>query len=475
MEKTLNISLIKELLYLEVKDYIEKIQKQKNIQADINQLKEIIRLLESENYKEMKDNFILFYALIPTFFLITEEAAQNISNSLYKAICKINNYLNNPERFLKADFERGKKYIKNLTDKLNSTLEELQAELIFIKPNISEEIISEYKTIHQNLKYGKNITSYQYKLLVELFKRKEIDDKTIILLLEKIKAHNIKSHISKDINYEKINAVSNIILSGFEKYEDISWLNDKRKSQLDELINTIIHQGIDEDITPELLPKYQKDLTFSENYTLNCVKYFYTNLLKHYQNELLDIYKELNNLDNYQNMEYRNFLVDLYNEANKNYLFIRRIMEEELTKYNDDINKVKEDEDEKKVYYGVKSSGITFIESDLKNIPKDTYTSIKDLLILFRKGKLSPNKIKKLNGPLAEYQEIKDDQIRISFKHLKDNEYVILGVFIKQENELQKQDRTYYERKPESLVDAVTIEEDLFNNLTTHSGGRRNA
>ena len=468
MEKTLNITLIKELLYLEVKDYYEKIQKQEKIYSDINLLNEVIKLLESENYMEMKDNFLLFDSLIPVFLKFSDETSKNISNYLYKAICKINNYLSDQERYLKSDFERGKKYIKNLTDKLKATLEGLQAELIFTKPNISSETMHEYNVIIHNLKFGKKITTEQYTLLVELFKRKEMDDKDIILLLEKIKAHNIKLHINKGINYEKIDAVSNIILSGFEKYEDISWLNDERKSQLDELINTIIHQGIDEDITPELLPKYQKDLNFSENYSLNSVKYFYTSLLKYYQNELLEVYKELNNLDNYQNIEYRNVLVDLYKEANKNYLFIRKIMD-------DDKNKIKEDEDEKKVYYGVKSSGITFIESDLKNIPKDTYTSIKDLLILFRKGKLSPNKIKKLNGPLAEYQEIKDDQIRISFKHLKDNEYVILGVFIKQENELQKQDRTYYERKPESLVDAVTIEEDLFNNLTTHSGGRRNA
>ena len=475
MEKTLNITLIKELLYLEVIDYREKIKKQEKLYYDINLLNEVIKLLESENYVEMKDNFLLFDSLIPIFLKSSDETSKNISNYLYKAICKINNYISNPERYLKSDFDRGKKYLKNLTDKLKAILDGLQAELIFTKPNISDITMNEYNVIMLNLKFGKKITPYQYKLLVELFKRKEIDDKTIILLLEKIKAHNIKSHINKDINYEKINAVSNIILSGFEKYEDISWLNDKRKSQLDELINTIIHQGIDEDITPELLPKYQKDLTFSENYTLNCVKYFYTNLLKHYQNELLDVYKELNNLGNYQNMEYRNFLVDLYNEANKNYLFIRKIMEEELTKYNDDINKVKEDEDVRKVYYGVKNSGITFIESDLKDIPKDTYTSVKDLLILFRKGKLPQNKIKRLNEPLSEYQEIKDDQIRISFRHLKSNEYIILGVFIKQENELQKQNRTYYERKPESLVDAASVEEDIFNKLTTHSGGRRNS
>ena len=67
MENKLNISLIKELLYLEVKDYYEKTNKQKRIQDDINLLNEMIKILESENYKEMKDNFLLFDSLIPVF------------------------------------------------------------------------------------------------------------------------------------------------------------------------------------------------------------------------------------------------------------------------------------------------------------------------------------------------------------------------------------------------------------------------
>ena len=477
MENKLNISLIKELLYLEVKDYYEKTNKQTRIQDDINLLNEMIKILESENYKEMKDNFLLFDSLIPVFLKTSKEKSQNISNYLYKAMCKINNYLNNPDKYLKADFERGKKYIKNFTDKLTTTLEELQAELIFTKPSIPEEIMNEYKTINYNLKYGKEITSYQYKLLVELFKRKKIDDKDIILLLEKVKNHNIILHINdkRKINHKKLDTVSNIILSGFEEYENISWLEDERKSQLDKLIHTILHQGIDKYITPELLPKYQGNLIFSESYSLNCVKYLYINLLKYYQKELIEVYKELNNLVNYQNIEYRNMLVTLYNEAKKNYLFIRKIMDEELAKYNNDISQIKENDDVKKLYYGVKASGITFLESDLKSIAEDTYTSIKNLLILFRKDKLSPNKIERLTGPLSEYYEIKDDQIRISFKHLKDNEYIILGVFIKQENELQKQDRTYYKRTPESLVDSTIVEEEIFNKLTPHSGGRRNS
>ena len=478
MEKKLNISLIKELLYLEVKDYYDKTKKQKNIKSDINLLQELITMLESENYKEMNDNYILFDSLIPMFLNTSKEVSQNLSNYLYKAICKINNYLNNPEKYLKSDFERGKKYIKNFVNKLTTTLEGLQAELIFSMPSISEETMNEYKSINHNLKFGKEITSNQYKLLVELFKRKKMEDKDIIILLEKIKNHNIILHINdkRKINYEKLEAVSNIILSGFEQYEDISWLEDERKSQLDKLIDMIIHQGVDEYITPELLPKYQGKLLFSENYSLNCVKYFYTNILKYYQNELLEIYKELNNLENYQNIEYRNMLINLYNEANKNYLLIRKIMDNEITKYNNDLKEISDNDDVKKLYYGVKSSGTTFIESDLKDIPKDTYTSIKDLLMLFRKDKLSNLQLKPIkNSSLSGFLEIKDDQIRIIYRHLKDNEYIVLGVFIKKDDNPINQYKIYLNRKPDSIVDSLSVEEEIFSKLTPHSGGRRNS
>ena len=227
-------------------DYHEKIKNQKSIQSDISLLQELKTMLESENYEEMNENYILFDSLIPMFLNTSEEVSQNISNYLYKAICKINNYLNNPEKYLKADYERGKKYIKSFINKLNTTLEGLQAELIFSMPSISEETMNEYKIINHNLKFGKEITSNQYKLLVELFKRKKIDDKDIILLLEKVKNHNIILHINdkRKINYEKLESVSNIILSGFEQYEEISWLEDERKSQLDKLIYMIIQRKI---------------------------------------------------------------------------------------------------------------------------------------------------------------------------------------------------------------------------------------
>ncbi len=476
--KNLNISLIKELLYLEIKDYYDKINKQKDLQSNISMLEEMIKILESENYEYMKENYILFDSIIPIFFSTTKETSQNILNSLYKAIYNSNSYTNNPEKYLKSDLDKGKKYIKNLINKLNTILEQLQAELVFTKPIISDQIMQEYKLIIHNLKFNQKITSGDYKILLELFKRKNLEEKEIILLLEKVKNHNIRSHIdiNKKINYNKLNEITNIILSGFEEFEDITWLEDKRKSQIDSLINVIMHQGIDENITPELLPKYKGNLTFSENYSLNSVRYLYISLLKHYQEELLEVYKELNNLEHYEDKEYRNTLLTLYKEALQNYIFIRKIMDNEIEKYNQDIKTIEEKEEDTNIlHYGLKKSGISYLESDLKDIPKDTYNSVKELLMLFRKNRLFPSQTKPLNEAYPGISEIRDDQIRITYKHLKDNEYVLLGVFIKKDDNPIKQYKIYCNRTPISIINSKDVEEEIFSSLSHHSGGRRNS
>lgn len=471
--KKLNISFIKELIHLEIKDYYEKISARKELKSNISILKEMIKILETDDYEQMKENFILFDSIIPLIFNTAPESTKNMLNNLYNSINRCNNYIQMPNKYLKEDFAKGKKYINNLTTKLQIVLNQLEAKLVFTKPSITEEKKNIYQNIINSLKLSKEISSFDYKILLELFKSKDLSEKEIIILLESIKNHNIKIHYTNNnIDYNKLNEISNILSLGFEEFEDISWIEDTRKKQLDSLIDTIIHQQIDEYIIPELLPRYNGNLTFSENYSLANIKYFYITLLKLYQNEILNIHDEINNLDNYLNKKDRKTLVVLYKETIKNYLFIRKKMDTEIKKYNVDINKIKEqEEDVRTLDFALKSSGTSFIESDLKDIPKDTYDSVRELLMLFRKGKLSSNQIKSLAFP--GIYEIKDDQIRILYTHVKDNEYVALGAFIKKEDNPTKQYKIQCNRDFTELINSLEIEEEIFSKLEHHSGGRR--
>ena len=67
-----------------------------------------------------------------------------------------------------------------------------------VKPNALEETIRQYEKIKDKLKnpnLKKEINGDDYKLLLDLFKRKNLDERTIILLLEAIKNHNMVFYI----------------------------------------------------------------------------------------------------------------------------------------------------------------------------------------------------------------------------------------------------------------------------------------
>ena len=231
-DKKLNISLIKELLNLEIKDYFEKINKKKELQANANLLEEMINILNSNDYASMQENYILFDSILPIFFN-NETSTQDILKALYKHIIYSKNYVNNPEKYLKEDFEKGNKYIKKIISKLNNILEQINAEIVFTSPNISKETMLKYKEIIHNLKFNVALSSSDYDLLLELFKRKELSDKEIILLLEKVKNHNIRTHFTdkRKIDNDKLNEITNIMLAGFEPLEDINWIEDKRRKE----------------------------------------------------------------------------------------------------------------------------------------------------------------------------------------------------------------------------------------------------
>lgn len=69
-------------------------------------------------------------------------------------------------------------------------------------------------------------------------------------------------------------------------------IESERKNELDELAKIIRGQGINE-ITIDMLPKYTENLSFSNNYTVNEIKYFYMNLLKKYIDDLIVEQKEI--------------------------------------------------------------------------------------------------------------------------------------------------------------------------------------
>lgn len=469
----LNISLIKQMLYLEIKEYYNNLKEKKNIEADISSLEEMIKILESNNFELMMDNYLLFDTLIPYYFSQSEESSKTLLKLLYSAIYNCENYIKHSEKYSEIEFKKNKETIKKINNKLSKVLEIYIAKLLTKNPQKNEKIINEYKEIITNLKFNKPISHNQYEILLKLFEEKKLTDKQTIILLEKIKGHNISTHLNKGkINYNKTNEIINIQLLGFEKFEQITWLEDKRKSQLDDLAEIVFSQGVDE-IILQMCPSYKENLIFSDGYEIDHIKYFYIKLLTHYQNEMLEIHNHFENLKNYLDKNLRDFIVKLYKEYQNYYLLIRDKMDKELEKYNKDFEQIKDEKDVNNLQFAAKSNGTTFFESDLKDLEKDTYKSLVDLLIKFKKNIAQT---KSLKAPNNGYSEIKDDQLRIIYKHLENNKYLILGVFSKKEDNKIFEYNNICNRKPDIILDGEKMENELFDRMieNTHFGGRRN-
>lgn len=72
----------------------------------------------------------------------------------------------------------------------------------------------------------------------------------------------------------------------------------------------------------------------------------------------------------------------------------------------------------------------------MDDVPKEYYTTVLDLITRFKKGTTVRSEVKPLgnNKKLKKIMELRSDQVRIIFKHVKDNIYNIMGVFTKKDD-----------------------------------------
>ena len=94
--------------------------------------------------------------------------------------------------------------------------------------------------------------------------------------------------------------------------------------------------------------------------------------------------------------------------------------------------------EERRLIYSRSNQDVTHakILSDMGSFPYENYEDIEKLIVQFKDGTLSYKKIKPiLKGNKSDgHIELKDDNIRIVLRRVKDNIYCVLGVFIKKAN-----------------------------------------
>ena len=295
-----------------------------------------------------------------------------------------------------------------------------------------------------------------------------ISNKEELLLLNELELHNRKSLLhdskeKKDAPYveELYNQIPNILNAGYQEHDKVE-VYESRKPSLDKTINEIKgfinHLGKD-----ELISALKSH--YSYNMQDNEYNYILTKVLDYYLDSLITFYELLIDKEVYTNLENRIDVIKHYYSMLDSYLTIRKFYEEinSFTVEAEPID-IKENDNKKIIFSHSPDSTKARLMSDMKDIPHEYYNQVTDLLSRFKADELQPAEIKKLanNRRLVTLIELRDDQIRIVLKHIKENLYCVMGVAIKKDDN----DIHMYNSMANRLVPNINTEEQLNKELT---------
>jgi len=482
MDNKYNTYYIVSLINNEIEIYENNIKKINETKTDIKICEDMINLLESNNYGLIRSNMLLFDTFLPVFLNIIDPKNNKLLKRFEEAVFCCTLFEKKPERYDETIKLKCAHELKKMCSYLKEVYTKKIIELNNYNQRITLDELIELKRIRNSFKFKKNITSHHYILLIKLFDFNNINDVELIRFLEVIKTYNTKTHAKNKnikIDYSKLNGVTNLINSGFE-YIEIPYIEDKSmKTQLDNLVNSIIqvaNTSFEDSIL--MLPNYSGEFTFGDSLSIDDFKYLINSLLKYYQNIHLDLIQEITKLENYEDKGYRNLIVEEYKKIVYRYNFLREYYFKELNKFQIDQENLSQVEDVNIVNYaiGSESSNKCLFERDLGDISSDRYGDIENLINRFKKGKLKQSESKSLHHAFDELLELRGDQIRILYKHLKGNEYVILGCFLKKTDNDINQYKRFNDRINNAFISAEEAEvsiKELYE--TKHKGGRSNS
>ncbi|MBR1748365.1 MAG: hypothetical protein IJ743_01065 [Bacilli bacterium] len=175
-----------------------------------------------------------------------------------------------------------------------------------------------------------------------------------------------------------------------------------------------------------ILSESQKDFQNLEDY-LAILK----SLVNLYGQKLNEDIQDLK--DNYEDITLRQVILETYNDHQRRYIPLKNLYYEKLrlTQTQDAVKKIVNE-----LYYP--GTGDSYMEKDLKEIPNEKLLEVKDLLERKKYQELKPDEDSSLhnNDKLTGLKELRGDQVRICYRHLGENRYAIVGVFLKKSDNL---------------------------------------
>ena len=199
--------------------------------------------------------------------------------------------------------------------------------------------------------------------------------------------------------------------------------------------------------------------------------YVIIKVLNNFNEELISYYQLLLDKETYSKISNRREIIEDYYTELIRYLVVRDyynkyneviIDEEDITLTDEEEKKLQE---EKRLIFSTSLANPTKakIIGDMDSVPYEYYDTVLELINNFISGKNASGELKHLknNKKLVGFMELKYDQVRIVFKHIKNNIYNVVGVFAKKANN----DMTMYQTMANRMIPDVTTEEKLNKQL----------
>lgn len=467
-----NIKRILELLdsYIEENRCLKEEYEEK---ITLKGLYDDLLLLLNGEYDEMKENNVLISILFTTIY----------KNDIYEMeYYRILNRLQG-DKSNKQEINRFINIIKKDASKVEKDIDEIVRRRIN-----SKNMLSSAYRVRLNLKHKKPILESKYDILnvskiISYYELKGvIDNRDVAILVNEIELYNRRLMANATSNkmesvyteelYEKI---PNIIYGGFQLNDEIV-IDTNRKDTIDKFKDEIISalDNLDNDDMVKFIEGYR-----NYNLTNNEYNYIIVGIMDNYLTEVLCYYEFLMDtkivLDKKQRLE---VVKDYYSILDK-YLYIKEYYEninscfvEEVSNEIEEDNTIQSNGEVREIIYARSQVNPlkSYLIMDMDDMPNEYYDTVYDLIDRFKNNKIINREIKALSRGNKDYasMELLHDQVRIIFRHVRDNIYCILGVFAKKAtNKMTIYDKITNRSVPDiSTIDKYEKEKELseYNN-----------
>lgn len=458
-------SKLKELLDNYIDEYNAIKARYEELTVKCQLYKELISYFDETNI-DLANNKVSISLLLNTIYN-DDIYEREFYNLLYKLERGEYNNKNEIRSFLSTinkDYSRVAKEEDNLRNRINRI----------------KHVVSSARRAKLSFKYNNPIDDTKYingdlRRIINYYESSgEISNKEALLCINDLDFYNRNVITSKKSNKKEeeyasriYNEIPNILNAGYEVIKEPE-VDISRRASLNRIVEEITNtlRCTKKDKIIELLESYEKYELDNNEYNYVIIK-----VLNNFNEELISYYQLLLDKETYSKISNRREIIeDYYTELIK-YLVVRDyynkyneviIDEEDITLTDEEEKKLQE---EKRLIFSTSLANPTKakIIGDMDSVPYEYYDTVLELINNFISGKNASGELKHLknNKKLVGFMELKYDQVRIVFKHIKNNIYNVVGVFAKKANN----DMTMYQTMANRMIPDVTTEEKLNKQL----------